>query len=84
MDKAGFVETDDTMKTKVDGIYVAGDMVAKKVRQVTTAVNDGTIAGMEVVKYILKNRKTNKKRFVTKMCSTSIFLSFFAFSPSLL
>ena len=57
LDKAGFVETDDTMKTKVDGIYVAGDMVAKKVRQVTTAVNDGTIAGMEVVKYILKNKK---------------------------
>lgn len=57
LDKTGFAETDDTMKTKVDGIFVAGDMVAKKVRQVTTAVNDGTIAGMEVIKYILKNKK---------------------------
>ncbi|WP_027128171.1 NAD(P)/FAD-dependent oxidoreductase [Fusobacterium perfoetens] len=56
LDKVGFVVTDETMKTNVEGIYVAGDMVAKKVRQVTTAVNDGTIAGMEAIKYILKNK----------------------------
>lgn len=56
LDKAGFVVTDETMKTNIEGIYVAGDMVAKKVRQVTTAVSDGTIAGMEAIKYILKNK----------------------------
>ena len=33
------------------------DVRSKKVRQVTTAVSDGTIAGMEAIKYILMNNK---------------------------
>ena len=38
--------------TDVDGIFVAGDCREKKIRQLTTAVNDGTIAALEAVSYI--------------------------------
>lgn len=57
LDEEGYIITDESMKTKVEGIFAAGDVRSKKVRQVTTAVNDGTIAGMEVIKYILMNKK---------------------------
>lgn len=38
--------------TEVPGIFVAGDCREKKIRQLTTAVNDGTIAALEAVNYI--------------------------------
>ena len=38
--------------TEVSGIFVAGDCREKKIRQLTTAVNDGTIAALEAVNYI--------------------------------
>ncbi len=56
LDSKGFVLTNETMNTNVEGIFVAGDMVSKKVRQITTATNDGTIAGMEAIKYLLTKK----------------------------
>ncbi|MFK4785948.1 NAD(P)/FAD-dependent oxidoreductase [Fusobacterium sp. MFO224] len=53
LDEDGLIVTDDAMKTNFEGIYAAGDVVSKKARQVTTAVSDGTLAGMEVIKYLL-------------------------------
>lgn len=44
----------DDGKTNVDGIYVAGDCRNKKVRQLTTAVNDGTIAAILAIEYLNK------------------------------
>ena len=38
--------------TNIEGIFVAGDVRSKKVRQLTTAVNDGTIAAIEAMEYI--------------------------------
>lgn len=58
VDDKGYIITDDFMKTDIDGIYAAGDIRAKTVRQVTTATSDGTIAGMEAIKYILKKKKS--------------------------
>ncbi len=57
LDEEGYIITDEGMKTNIDGVFAAGDVRSKKVRQVTTAVNDGTIAGMEAIKYILMNKK---------------------------
>lgn len=57
LDDEGYIVTDENLKTSTDGIFVAGDVRSKKVRQVTTAVSDGTIAGMEAIKYILMNNK---------------------------
>lgn len=50
--EAGWVETDDTMQTKVPGIFAIGDVREKGLRQITTAVGDGGIAGQQVFKYI--------------------------------
>ncbi|XP_023226594.1 uncharacterized protein LOC111627255 [Centruroides sculpturatus] len=50
-DSAGFIETDHYMETKVPGVYAVGDVRAKEVRQIATAVADGVIVGK-----ILANR----------------------------
>ncbi len=44
------------METNISGVFAAGDCTAKKYRQVTTAVADGTIAGLATVEY-LSNKK---------------------------
>lgn len=48
----GWIETDATMATSVPGIYAIGDVRATVLRQIATAVGDGSIAGQEVYKYI--------------------------------
>jgi thioredoxin reductase (NADPH) len=52
LDAYGYVKTDAEMHTSVDGVYAAGDVISKKYRQMTTAVNDGTIASMVLAKEI--------------------------------
>lgn len=52
LDEAGYVITDVDAKTSAPGIYAAGDVCIKKVRQITTAVSDATIAAVEAGKYI--------------------------------
>ena len=47
-----YIESDENCMTNIKGIFVAGDVRSKKVRQLTTAVNDGTIAAIEAVEYI--------------------------------
>ena len=54
-DKAGWIVTDDHMKTSVAGIFAVGDVRQKDLRQVTTAVGDGAIAGQEAYKYITEH-----------------------------
>ena len=44
MDENGFIFTDDNMETNVKGIFAAGDVRVKPLRQVITAVSDGAIA----------------------------------------
>lgn len=46
-DEQGWIPTNERMETAVDGIYAVGDVRDKHLRQVTTAVGDGTIAGQE-------------------------------------
>jgi thioredoxin reductase (NADPH) len=48
----GYVETDDGMATALPGLFVAGDIRAKRFRQITTAVADGTIAALSVQAYL--------------------------------
>lgn len=48
----GWIETDNRMRTAVSGIFAIGDVREKELRQITTAVGDGSIAGQEVYKYI--------------------------------
>ena len=54
-DEAGWIVTDQQMKTAIDGIYAIGDVRQKDLRQITTAVGDGAVAGQEVYKYITEH-----------------------------
>ena len=47
----GYVVTDRSLKTSVDGLYAAGDVCVKALRQVVTAVGDGALAATELEKY---------------------------------
>lgn len=51
-DERGYILTDDHMRTSVDGVFAAGDIRKKPLRQVVTAVSDGAIAAMEAERYI--------------------------------
>lgn len=51
-DKVGFIITDETMKTSIDGVFAIGDVRKTPLRQVITAASDGAIAGVYAVKYI--------------------------------
>lgn len=47
-DNNGYIITDDNMETNVKGVFAVGDVRSKKVRQIATAVGDGSIAGVSV------------------------------------
>lgn len=46
----GYIESDENLHTNIDGIYVAGDTRVKFLRQLTTAVSDGSIAATQAIK----------------------------------
>lgn len=51
-DAGGFIMTDETMKTSIDGVYAVGDVRHTPLRQVITAASDGAIGAVYAVKYI--------------------------------
>ncbi len=48
----GYIETNEDMSTKVSGIYAAGDVRDKGLRQIVTATGDGSIAAQSAIAYI--------------------------------
>jgi thioredoxin reductase (NADPH) len=56
LDPQGFVLTDDAMHTNVPGLFAAGDIVHKILRQVVTAVSDGAVAAFSAEKWIAENQ----------------------------
>lgn len=56
MDDKGHIITNEKMETMMPGVYAVGDIRKKELRQVVTAAADGAIAGVEVIKYVMKNR----------------------------
>ena len=48
----GYIVTDEDMKTNIDGVFAAGDVRVKSLRQVVTAAADGAIAAVQAEKYI--------------------------------
>ncbi|MCO0832264.1 thioredoxin-disulfide reductase [Fructobacillus sp. W13] len=48
----GWVIADETMQTKVPGIFAAGDVLVKELRQITTAIGDGGQAGQSAYNYV--------------------------------
>ena len=51
LNEGGYIVTDSAQKTNVDGLYAAGDVCIKPLRQVVTAVGDGALAATELEKY---------------------------------
>ena len=51
-DANGFICSNALMQTSVEGVFVAGDVRAKVLRQVVTAVADGAVAGVQVSRYL--------------------------------
>jgi len=52
MNEAGYVLTNEKMETPYPGVYVAGDMCVKPLRQVVTAASDGAVAAVQLTKYL--------------------------------
>jgi thioredoxin reductase (NADPH) len=50
--KYGYIEANEKMQTKVDGVFAAGDVIVKQIRQVVTATADGAIATQNVLRYL--------------------------------
>lgn len=48
----GYIITDEDLRTNIPGVFAAGDVRDKKIRQISTAVGDGTIAGVMVERFI--------------------------------
>ena len=57
MDKYGYILTDENMETNIPGVYAAGDLRPKVLRQVVTAVADGAIAATCAEKYITEQKE---------------------------
>ena len=55
LDERGYVITDEEMRTNLPGVFAAGDVRVKSVRQVVTAVADGAIGALSAEKYISEN-----------------------------
>lgn len=52
LDAEGYILADESCKTNVDGIFAAGDCRQKKIRQLTTATADGTVAALAAIEYL--------------------------------
>jgi len=52
LDKDGFITTEDNLMTSVPGIFAAGDVRTKYLRQVITATADGATAGLSIVNHL--------------------------------
>lgn len=53
----GYLLTDNHQKTSIDGVYGAGDICEKELRQVVTAVSDGAVAATSLEKYITSTKE---------------------------
>ena len=59
LNEQGYIVTDASQKTSVEGVYAAGDVCIKPLRQVVTATGDGALAATELEKYVAEvHRKT--------------------------
>ena len=59
LNEQGYIVTDASQKTSAEGVYAAGDVCIKPLRQVVTATSDGALAATELEKYVaVMQRKT--------------------------
>ncbi len=56
LDERGYVIAGEDTVTKVPGLYVAGDLRKKPMKQVVTAAADGAVAAMQAERYLAENK----------------------------
>jgi len=57
IDGSGFIVTDaSSLATRTEGLFAAGDVRKKSLRQISTAVGDGALAAVNLEKYVLEKR----------------------------
>ena len=56
LSESGYIQTDDFLKTNLPGVFAAGDVREKFLRQVSTAVGDGATAAMSVERYLSEQK----------------------------
>lgn len=62
LNEQGYIITDQSLKTNIPGLFAAGDICIKPLRQVVTATSDGALAATELEKYVAEiQRKTGVK-----------------------
>lgn len=61
LDEQGYVQTDSDGKTNTEGVYAAGDLRRKALRQMVTATSDGAIAATELERYVAAMQKKTGK-----------------------
>ena len=52
LNRWGFIEAGEDCRTRIPGVFAVGDVREKEIRQITTAVADGTIAAEGALKFI--------------------------------
>ncbi|MDO5044836.1 MAG: FAD-dependent oxidoreductase [Coriobacteriia bacterium] len=70
VDKYGGVITNEEMETKIKGLYVAGDVRQKSLRQLVTAASDGAIAATNAGKYTNALKREFSDKFIELMRET--------------
>ena len=53
----GYIRTNEDMRTSLPGVFAVGDVRAKRYRQITTAVSDGTIAALAAERWLRSRKK---------------------------
>ncbi|MDR0434446.1 MAG: FAD-dependent oxidoreductase, partial [Gracilibacteraceae bacterium] len=62
VDQTGCVVVDSHMRTAVPGVFAAGDITAKHLRQIVTAVADGAVAANSAAAYITERKTSAAER----------------------
>ena len=79
----GYIITDASQKTGVEGVYAAGDVCIKPLRQVVTATGDGALAATELEKYVAAlHRKTGLRANVPAPRQSNINVTVGTHEPS--
>lgn len=65
LDKGGYIIADESTRTNIPGVYAVGDVRAKDLRQVVTAVADGAVAVHHAEEYMAAMTETTKYLYIT-------------------
>jgi thioredoxin reductase (NADPH) len=58
----GYIETNEQMETRIRGIFAAGDIREKTLRQIVTATGDGSIAAQAAQHYVEELKEELKEK----------------------